>query len=53
MPDNPNKPYDMRELILKVVDEGDYFELQPDFAKNTLTGFARIEGSTVGIVANQ
>src|SRR3954447_8778517 len=53
VPPNPNKPYDMRELILKVVDEGDFFELQPDFAKNILTGFARIEGSTVGIIANQ
>ena len=53
MPPNPNKPYDMKELIAKVVDEGDFFELQPDYAKNIITGFARIEGSTVGIVANQ
>ena len=53
VPPNPNKPYDMRELILKLVDEGDFFELQPDYARNILTGFARIEGSTVGIVANQ
>ncbi len=53
VPPNPNKPYDMKELIAKVVDEGDFFELQPDYAKNILTGFARIEGSTVGIVANQ
>ncbi len=53
VPPNPNKPYDMKELIEKVVDEGDFFELQPDFAKNILTGFARIEGATVGIVANQ
>jgi propionyl-CoA carboxylase beta chain len=53
IPDNPNKPYDMRELILKVVDEGDFFELQPDFAPNILIGFARMNGSTVGIVANQ
>ena len=53
VPPNPNKPYDMRELILKIVDEGDFFELQPDYARNILTGFARIEGSTVGIVANQ
>ena len=43
----------MKELIAKVVDEGDFFELQPDFARNIITGFARIEGSTVGIVANQ
>ncbi|MEK0085546.1 acyl-CoA carboxylase subunit beta [Benzoatithermus flavus] len=53
VPPNPNKPYDMKELIRKVVDEGDFFELQPDYAKNIITGFARIEGSTVGIVANQ
>ncbi|HEY2541127.1 MAG TPA: acyl-CoA carboxylase subunit beta [Stellaceae bacterium] len=52
-PANPNKPYDMKELILKVVDEGDFFEIQPDFARNIVVGFARIEGSTIGIVANQ
>ncbi|MBI2253351.1 MAG: acyl-CoA carboxylase subunit beta [Proteobacteria bacterium] len=53
IPSNPNKPYDMKELITKVVDEGDFFELQPNFARNILTGFARIGGETVGIVANQ
>jgi propionyl-CoA carboxylase beta chain len=53
IPANPNKPYDMRELIEKVVDEGDFFELQPSYAKNIIIGFARLEGSTVGIVANQ
>ncbi|MDX2104704.1 MAG: acyl-CoA carboxylase subunit beta, partial [Alphaproteobacteria bacterium] len=53
IPDNPNKPYDMKELILKVVDDGEFFELQPDYAKNILTGFGRIGGGTVGIVANQ
>ncbi len=53
VPDNPNKPYDMHELILKTVDDGDFFELQPDYAKNIIIGFARIEGQTVGIVANQ
>jgi propionyl-CoA carboxylase beta chain len=53
VPDNPNKPYDMRELIVKIVDEGDFFELQPEYAKNILIGFARMEGRTVGIVANQ
>src|SRR5262249_6596166 len=52
-PANPNKPYDMKELIEKVVDEGDFFELQANYAKNIITGFARMEGSTVGIVANQ
>ncbi|MGZ5919097.1 MAG: acyl-CoA carboxylase subunit beta, partial [Hyphomicrobium sp.] len=53
IPDNPNKPYDMKELILKVADEGDFFEIQSAFAKNIVTGFVRMEGSTVGIVANQ
>lgn len=53
IPDNPNKPYDMAELITKLADEGDFFELQPDFAKNILTGFIRIEGSSIGVVANQ
>jgi len=53
IPDNPNKPYDIKELILKVVDEGDFFELKPDYAKNIVTGFGRMEGSTVGFVANQ
>jgi propionyl-CoA carboxylase beta chain len=53
VPDNPNKPYDMKELILKIADEGDFFEIGPDFARNIIVGFARMEGSTVGIVANQ
>ena len=53
IPDNPNKPYDIKELILKVVDEGDFFEIQAAFAKNIVTGFGRIEGRTVGFVANQ
>jgi propionyl-CoA carboxylase beta chain len=53
IPPNPNKPYDMKELILKVADEGDFFEIQENFAKNIITGFGRIEGSTVGFVANQ
>jgi propionyl-CoA carboxylase beta chain len=53
VPSNPNKPYDMKELIEKVVDDGDFFEIQPDFARNILVGFARMEGSTIGIVANQ
>jgi len=53
VPDNPNKPYDMHELIEKLADEGDFFEIQKDFARNIITGFARIEGSTVGVVANQ
>jgi len=53
IPDNPNKPYDMKELVLKTVDEGDFYEIQGSFAGNILTGFGRIEGRTVGIVANQ
>jgi len=53
VPENPNKPYDMKELILKVVDEGDFFEIGEAFARNIVTGFGRVEGSTVGFVANQ
>ncbi len=53
IPDNPNKPYDIKELILKIVDEGDFFEIQEAFARNIVVGFARMEGRTVGIVANQ
>ena len=53
IPDNPNKPYDMHELITKVVDDGDFFELKPDYAGNIITGFGRMEGLTVGVVANQ
>jgi propionyl-CoA carboxylase beta chain len=53
IPDNPNTPYDMKELILKLADEGDFYELQAEFAKNIITGFIRLEGRTVGVVANQ
>src|SRR5947208_12302274 len=53
IPDHPNKPYDIKELILKVADEGDFFELSAAFAKNIVTGFGRIAGRTVGFVANQ
>lgn len=53
IPDHPNKPYDMMDVILEVVDEGDFFELQKDYAKNIIIGFGRMEGRTVGIVANQ
>ena len=53
VPDNPNMPYDMKELILKAVDDGDFFELQPEYAKNIIIGFGRMAGQTVGIVANQ
>ncbi len=53
VPDNPNVPYDMKELVLKVLDEGDFFEIQPNYARNILTGFGRLEGRTIGVVANQ
>ena len=53
IPDNPNTPYDIKELILKVADEGDFYEIQQDFAKNIIIGFIRLEGQTVGVVANQ
>jgi propionyl-CoA carboxylase beta chain len=53
VPDNPNKPYDIKELILKVADEGDFFELSPEWAANIVIGFGRMAGRTVGFVANQ
>jgi propionyl-CoA carboxylase beta chain len=53
VPDNANKPYDMTELIIKMVDDCDFFEVQPDYAKNIIIGFARMDGHTIGIVANQ
>src|SRR5512139_2213700 len=53
IPPSANQPYDMHELIRKVADEGDFFELQPAHAANIITGFCRIEGKTVGVVANQ
>jgi propionyl-CoA carboxylase beta chain len=53
VPANPNQPYDMKELILKVVDEADFFEISQDFAKNIVVGFARLDGASVGVIANQ
>ncbi len=53
VPDDTNKPYDMKELILKIGDEHEFFEIQPDYAKNIVVGFIRMEGTTVGVVANQ
>jgi propionyl-CoA carboxylase beta chain len=53
IPTNANKPYDMKELILKIVDEADFFEISSEYAKNIITGFARIDGETIGVVANQ
>ncbi len=53
VPENPNQPYDMKELVEKILDENDFYEIQPNYANNIITGFGRLEGSTVGIVANQ
>ena len=53
VPEDPIKPYDIRELVHKVADENRFFEIQPEFAKNIIVGFIRMEGSTVGVVANQ
>jgi len=53
VPDNAHKPYDMKELIRKLADEGDFYEIQQEFAKNIVTGFIRLEGQSVGVVANQ
>ncbi|MGE0316005.1 MAG: acyl-CoA carboxylase subunit beta [Lautropia sp.] len=53
VPLNPNQPYDMKELITKTLDDHDFFELQPDYAKNIVIGFGRMNGQAVGIVANQ
>jgi propionyl-CoA carboxylase beta chain len=51
--DNPNKPYNMKELIERIADEGDFFEIQPEYAKNIIIGFGYMEGKSVGFVANQ
>ena len=53
IPENPNQPYDIKELVTKLADEGDFFEIQRDYAANIVTGFIRIEGQSVGVVANQ
>tara|TARA_B100000989_G_scaffold139819_1_gene103993 strand:+ start:1918 stop:3450 length:1533 start_codon:yes stop_codon:yes gene_type:complete len=53
VPHDPNRPYDMFELIYKIVDEHDFFEVQPDYAGNIIIGFARLGGMPIGIVANQ
>ena len=52
-PENANTPYDIKELVIKTVDEGDFFEIQETYARNIVTGFGRIEGRTIGFVANQ
>jgi propionyl-CoA carboxylase beta chain len=53
VPDNPNKPYDMREVVSRIVDDGDFVEVQEHFAKNIIVGFSRLDGHPVGIVGNQ
>jgi propionyl-CoA carboxylase beta chain len=53
VPLNPNKPYDIKEAIVRIVDEGDFLEIQPNYAANIVIGFARLGGRSVGIVANQ
>ncbi|MBL7108149.1 MAG: acyl-CoA carboxylase subunit beta [Candidatus Cloacimonetes bacterium] len=53
VPDSPNKPYDMSEVIKKVIDDGDFFEIHEHYAKNLIVGFARMNGKSVGIVGNQ
>lgn len=53
VPGDPAKPYDIKELITKIADESDFFEMQPDYAQNIVIGFIRMEGSTIGVIANQ
>ena len=53
MPSDPNQPYDMKEVVDRIVDSGSFLELMPEFAKNIVIGFSRVEGRTVGVVANQ
>ena len=53
VPDNPNKPYDIKEVIARIVDNGEFFEIHADYASNIVVGFARLGGHSVGVVANQ
>jgi propionyl-CoA carboxylase beta chain len=53
IPDNPNKPYDVKEIVRRVVDDGHFFEIHEQFAMNIVVGFARLGGHSVGVVANQ
>src|SRR5690348_16290566 len=53
VPDNPNRPYDMHEVIRRVIDDGEFYEVQPDYGANIICGFAHLGGFSVGIVANQ
>jgi propionyl-CoA carboxylase beta chain len=53
VPDSPNKPYDMRDVVALIVDDGEFFEVQEHFARNMIVGFSRLDGRPVGIVGNQ
>jgi acetyl-CoA carboxylase carboxyltransferase component len=53
IPDNPNKAYEMHDVITAITDNGDFFEIQPEYATNIIVGFARFNGKSVGIIANQ
>ncbi len=53
IPDNPNKPYDMHEVIRHVIDDGEFLEVQPDYARNIIVGFARLGGFVIGVIGNQ
>ncbi len=53
IPENPNKPYDMKEILISVLDDNDFFEIQKDYAKNIIIGFGRLNGASIGIIANQ
>jgi propionyl-CoA carboxylase beta chain len=53
VPEDPNVPYDMKDIITKIFDEGEYYEIMPKFATNIIIAFARLEGRTVGVVGNQ
>src|SRR5207247_9804839 len=53
VPDNANKPYDMHDVITRVVDDGEFYEVHKDYATNIICGFAHLGGTSVGIVANQ
>jgi propionyl-CoA carboxylase beta subunit len=53
VPDNPNRPYDMHEVIRRVIDDGEFYEVQPDYGANIVCGFAHLGGFSVGVVANQ
>ncbi len=53
VPENANKPYDMKDIITSIADEGDFYEVQPTYAMNMITGFIRINGASVGVIANQ